>query len=220
MGILDEIKESIIAMKKTEAIEFTQKAIDEGLAAEEVLNKALIPAMSTVGDQYEEGIKFIPEMLMSAKAMMGTLEILRPILTKSGQKSKGKIVLGTVEGDVHDIGVKLVGMMLEGAGLDVVVLGADTSKEEFLEAVQEHNASILGLSALLTTTMAGMKEVIDFLKEKGVRDKVKIMVGGATLNQRFADEYGADGFAPDAAQACVLAKRLLDEQSKQRSPAL
>lgn len=214
MGVLDEIKEAIIAMKKTETPELTQKALDEGLDAEEILNKALIPAMATVGDQYEEGIKFIPEMLIAAKAMMGALEILKPLMTASEEKSKGKVVLGTVEGDVHDIGIKLVGMMLEGAGLEVVVLGADTSKEEFLEAVQEHNANILGMSALLTTTMTRMKEVIDFLKENGVREKVKVMVGGATLNQRFADEYGADGYAPDAAQASVLAKRLLAEQSK------
>jgi len=214
MGVLDEIKESIIAMKKTESPGLTQKALDEGLDAEEILDKALVPAMDTVGKQYEEGTKFIPEMLIAAKAMMGALNILKPKLTASGGKSQGKVVLGTVEGDVHDIGLKLVGMMLEGAGLDVVVLGADTSKEEFLEAIKEHNANILGMSALLTTTMPEMKEVIDFLKENGLREKVKVMVGGATLNQRFADEYGADGFAPDAAQASVLAKRLLAEQSK------
>lgn len=212
MGVLDEIKECIIAMKKTETPALTQKALDEGLEAEEILNNALIPAMAIVGQEYEEGKKFIPEMLMSAKAMMGALDILKPVLTQGQAQSKGKVVLGTVEGDVHDIGVKLVGMMMEGAGLDVVVLGADTSKEEFLEAIKEHNADILGMSALLTTTMTKMKEVIDFLKENGVRDKVKVMVGGATLNQRFADEYGADGFAPDAAQASVLAKKLLGER--------
>jgi 5-methyltetrahydrofolate--homocysteine methyltransferase len=214
VDLLDEIKECIIAMKKTETPGLTQKALNEGLDAEEILNKALIPAMATVGNQYESGEKFIPEMLIAAKAMMGALDILKPKLIASGGKSQGKVVLGTVEGDVHDIGIKLVGMMLEGAGLDVVVLGADTSKEEFLEAIKEHNANILGMSALLTNTMPQMKEVIDFLKENGLREKVKVMVGGATLNQRFADEYGADGFAPDAAQAAALAKRLLDEQSK------
>lgn len=214
MGVLDEVKESIVAMKKTEAPVLTQKALDEGLDAQEILNKGLVPAMDTVGKQYESGEKFIPEMLIAAKAMMAALDVLKPKLIASEQESKGKVVLGTVEGDVHDIGIKLVGMMLEGAGLEVVNLGADTPKEEFLEAIKEHSADILGMSALLTTTMTRMKEVIDFLKENGVREKVKVMVGGATLNQRFADEYGADGFAPDAAQASVLAKRLLAERSK------
>jgi 5-methyltetrahydrofolate--homocysteine methyltransferase len=137
---------------------------------------------------------------------------LKPILAGAGSASEGNVVLGTVEGDVHDIGINLVGMMLEGAGFDVIQLGADTSPEEFVQAVKDNRPDILGMSALLTTTMVNMKDVIGALKDSGLRDSVKVMVGGATLNQKFADECGADGYAPDAAQASVLAKKLIKEQ--------
>lgn len=209
MDILEDIKVSIINMEEDKTKELTQKAIGESLAAEKILNEGLIPAMEVVGKQYEEGEKFIPEMLLSAEAMKRSLELLRPLLAKSGAKAAGKVVMGTVEGDVHDIGQKLVGMMLEGAGFKVSSLGADVSADEFITAVKEESPDILGMSALLTTTMPYMKDVVKALIENGLRDKVKVMVGGATLNQRFADEYGADGYAPDAPSAVTLAKRLL-----------
>ena len=209
MRILEKIKDSIISMKRDLAKELTQKALDEGIDAGVILHSSLIPAMDTVGKEYEEGIKFIPEILVASKAMKGALELLKPILAGAGSASEGNVVLGTVEGDVHDIGINLVGMMLEGAGFDIIQLGADTSSEEFIQAVKDNRPDILGMSALLTTTMVNMKDVIQALKDSGLRDSVKVMVGGATLNQKFADECGADGYAPDAAQASVLAKNLI-----------
>ena len=211
MNILDEIREGIISMKREQVKELTQKALDEDLEAETILYKSLIPAMDTVGKEYEEGIKFIPEILMASKSMMAALDLLKPILASAGGRSEGKVILGTVEGDVHDIGINLVGMMLEGAGFEVTQLGADTSTEEFIEAIEVSTPDILGMSALLTTTMTNMKVVIKTLEEKGLRNSVKVMVGGPTLNQNFAEEYGADGYAPDAAQAAVLAKKLIKQ---------
>jgi len=212
---LARIKNSIVEGDSQKTIDYVNEALNLGLDYKEILNEAIIKGSIEVGELYEQEKYFLPDMLMTGDAINTAMDLLKnSFIEVSEITSKGDILIGTVEGDVHDIGLKLVGMMLEGAGLDVVVLGADTSKEEFLEAIKEHNANILGMSALLTTTMPEMKEVIDFLKENGLREKVKVMVGGATLNQRFADEYGADGFAPDAAQASVLAKRLLAEQSK------
>lgn len=215
MNLLEEIKNSIISMKRDLARELTQKALDEGIGAETILHSSLIPAMDTVGKEYEAGIKFIPEILVASKAMKGSLELLKPILAHAGSSSEGKVVLGTVEGDVHDIGINLVGMMLEGAGFDVVQLGADTSAEEFVRAVKEDRPDILGMSALLTTTMTNMKDVIQALKNEGLRDTIKVMVGGATLSQKFAEESGADGYAPDAAQAAVLAKKLAKKATRE-----
>jgi len=208
-GILNEIKDSIISMKRDLARELTQRALDEGIDAGKILHTSLIPAMDTVGKEYEEGIKFIPEILVASKAMKGALDLLKPILASAGSSSEGKVVLGTVEGDVHDIGVNLVGMMLEGAGFEIVQLGADTPSAEFVRAVEDNRPDVLGMSALLTTTMVNMKDVIAALENAGLRDSLKIMVGGAVLNQKFADECGADGYAPDAAQAAVLAKKLI-----------
>jgi len=209
MNILDEIKDSIIGMQREKARDLTQKALDGGMDAEKILHKSLIPAMETVGREYEEGIKFIPEILIASKAMKNALELLKPILASSGSKSEGKVVLGTVEGDVHDIGINLVGMMLEGAGFEILQLGPDTSAEDFIQAIKDTKADILGLSALLTTTMTKMKDIIEALKKEGIRDSIKVMVGGATLNQKSADDFGADGYASDAAQASVLAKKLI-----------
>ncbi len=211
MNILDDIKESIVLMQHKRAKELTQKALDEGTPANTILHQSLIPAMDTVGREYEEGIKFIPEILIASKAMKGALDLLKPILASTGSESEGKVVLGTVEGDVHDIGINLVGMMLEGAGFEVKQLGADTPAEDFIKAIKDFQADILGMSALLTTTMVKMKEVVETLREEGMRDNVKVMVGGATLNQKSADDFGADGYARDAAQASVLAKKLLSE---------
>jgi 5-methyltetrahydrofolate--homocysteine methyltransferase len=212
MSVLEKIKESIIAMQRERARELTQNALDEGIDAGTILHTSLIPAMDTVGKEYEEGIKFIPEILIASKAMKNALDLLKPILASSGSKSEGKIVLGTVQGDVHDIGINLVGMMLEGAGFEVFQLGADTSTEDFIQAIKDTQADILGMSALLTTTMTKMKDVIGTLKEAGLRDEIKVMVGGATLNQKSADDFGADAYARDAAQAAVLAKKLINTQ--------
>lgn len=209
MDVLEDIKASIINMDEDKAKELIQKAIGESLEAGKILNEGLIPAMEVVGKEYEEGKKFIPEMLLAAEAMKVALELLRPLLAKAEVKAAGKVVMGTVEGDVHDIGQNLVSTMLEGGGFKVSSLGTDVSVEEFITAVKEESPDIIGMSALLTTTMPHMKDVVDALIENGLRDKVKVMVGGATLNQQFADEYGADGFAPDASSAVRLAKRLI-----------
>ena len=207
-GILEEIKSAIINMEDQKAADLTRRAL-EGFAGEEILNRALIPAMEAVGNEYEQGTKFIPEMLLSSEAMTAALEVLKPALAKSGAKKAGRVVMGTVEGDVHDIGQRMVCIMLEGAGFEVHSLGVDVPADSFLAAVKEKNPDIVGLSALLTTTASNMKKTIDALRANGLRDKVKVMVGGAVLNQRLAEQFGADGFAPDAAAAVRLAKNLM-----------
>jgi 5-methyltetrahydrofolate--homocysteine methyltransferase len=207
-SILDEIKNAIVDMEDQGVVELTHKAL-EIFSAEEVLNRALITAMEEVGSQYEDGKKFIPEMLLSAEAMTAALTVLRPILAQSGAKKTGSVVMGTVEGDVHDIGQKMVCIMLEGAGFEVCSLGADVPAAEFVKAVKTRNPQLLGMSALLTTTAPKMKQVIAALEKEGLRSQVKVMVGGAVLNQKLATDFGADGFAPDAASAVRLAKSLL-----------
>lgn len=206
--LLAEIKVSIVNMEDQKAVQLTKQALAH-FPAEEILNKALIPAMETVGSEYEQGTKFIPEMLMAAEAMTAALEILKPLLARSDVKKTGKVIMGTVEGDVHDIGQRMVCIMLEGSGFEVISLGADVAAGEFVEAVKTGQPDIVGMSALLTTTAPRMKSVIEALRNAGLRDKVKVMVGGAILNQRLADEYGADGYAPDAASAARLAKMFL-----------
>jgi 5-methyltetrahydrofolate--homocysteine methyltransferase len=207
--ILEGIKLSIVNMDDQKAVELTKQALADH-AAEEILNQALIPAMEMVGNEYEQGKKFIPEMLMAAEAMTAALDLLKPQLARSDIKKAGKVVMGTVEGDVHDIGQRMVCIMLEGSGFEVLSLGADVATNEFVHAVRTKNPDILGMSALLTTTAPRMKGVIEALQKEGLRDKVKIMVGGAILNQRLADEYGADGYAPDAAAATRLARTLIE----------
>jgi 5-methyltetrahydrofolate--homocysteine methyltransferase len=207
--LLEKIKQSIINMEDQQAVELTREAL-ENHAAEDILNKALIPAMEIVGNQYEQGKKFIPEMLLAAEAMTGALELLKPALARSDIKKAGRVVMGTVEGDVHDIGQKMVCIMLEGAGFEVHSLGADVPTADFISAVRAKSPDILGMSALLTTTAPRMKSVIDALRREGLREKVKVMIGGAILNQRLADEYGADGYAPDAASATRLARTLME----------
>jgi 5-methyltetrahydrofolate--homocysteine methyltransferase len=206
--VLEEIRKSIINMEDQKAADLTRQAL-ERFPAEEILNRSLIPAMETVGSEYEEGKKFIPEMLLSSEAMTAALEVLKPALAQSGVKKAGKVIMGTVEGDVHDIGQRMVCIMLEGAGFEVHSLGVDVPAGSFVEAVKEENPNIVGMSALLTTTAPNMKKAIEALRANGLRDKVKVMVGGAVLNQRLADQFGADGFAPDAAAAVRLAKSLM-----------
>jgi len=208
MSILDELKTRVIDMDVPGVAELTRKALGEGSSAEEILNKSLIPAMEIVGDEYEYGDRYIPEMLLSADAMKGAMNILRPVLVGSGVKMQGKVVIGTVEGDLHEIGMNLVSVMLEGAGFEVCNLGIEVPAEKFVKAVKEHEANLLGMSALLTTTMLNMKVVIEALQEAGMREKVRVMIGGAPVTQDYADEIGADGYASDAPSATELAKQL------------
>lgn len=185
-----------------------EEAIEAGLAADKILNDGLIAAMSEVGDRFEKGEFFVPEMLIAARAMKGGLNLLRPKLVDAGVEPTGKVVIGTVKGDLHDIGKNLVSMMLEGSGFEVVDLGTDVAPEAFIEAI-EQGADIIGLSALLTTTMASMEMTIKELVLAGLRDRVKIIIGGAPVTQEYADSIGADGFAPDASSAASVALRLV-----------
>lgn len=212
MALIEDLKQSVIEREVAEAVELTQKAIDGGLSAEEVLTKALIPAMSVVGGRYESGEIFVPEMLLSAQAMKKAMEILQPLLAESEVEPKGVAIIGTVEGDLHDIGQNLVATMLEGAGFKVFNLGTDVSAGRFAEATKEHQADLVGMSALLTTTLVRMPEVIEALVKNGLRDRVKTMVGGAPLTHEYALKIGADGFAPDAASAVKLAERLMAKE--------
>ncbi|MFN2149864.1 MAG: corrinoid protein, partial [Anaerolineales bacterium] len=183
-----------------------QKALDQGVAVEDILQKGLVSAMSEVGDRFEKGEFYVPEMLIAARAMQAGMGLLRPYLVESGVEPAGTAVLGTVKGDLHDIGKNLVAMMLEGAGFNVIDLGTDVPPEVFAQTLREQNADIVGMSALLTTTMQSMRQTIEAIEDLGWRDKVKIMVGGAPLTEEFAREIGADGYAPDASRAVTLAK--------------
>lgn len=187
-----------------------QAAVDEGIASGDILNIALIPAMGEVGRLFEEGEYFIPEMLIAARAMKAGLEIIKPMLVDSGVESIGKVAIGTVKGDMHDIGKNLVAMMLEGAGFEIIDLGTDVSPDKVLETIKAHQPNIIGLSALLTTTMPHMKATIDALHIAGVRDQVKVIIGGAPVTEEYAHQIGADGFAADAGQAVNLAKSLME----------
>ena len=206
---LNEVYEAVLNGDMGGTGEKVQVAIDADLSLEIILNDGLIKAMSEVGRLFEEGEYFVPEMLIAARAMQGGLNLLRPYLADTGIEPVGKVVIGTVKGDLHDIGKNLVGMMLEGAGFEIVDLGTDVAPETFVEAVRE-GVDILGLSALLTTTMASMTSTIETIKESGLRDQVKIIVGGAPVTQEYADQIGADGFAADASRAATLAKSLIE----------
>jgi len=206
---LTKLRDSLIYGKADEVKDMVKKAIDEGQDVEKILNEALIAGMDIVGDKFKKNEFYVPEMLIAARAMKAGMEVLRPLLVKSGVKSLGTVVLGTARGDLHDIGKNLVGMMLEGAGFEIVDLGVDVSPEKFVQTVKEKEVQIVGISALLTTTMPSMKDVIKALDEEGVRNKVKVMIGGAPVTQSYAEEIGADGYAPDAASAADKAKELL-----------
>jgi len=208
-SIIQSIQESVINGQKTEVESGVRQALDAKLPADEILNSGLIAAMKEVGARFEAGDFYVPEMLIAARAMQAGLAILKPLLISSGIQSSGKVVIGTVKGDLHDIGKNLVAMMLEGAGFEIVDLGTDVSPEKFIAAIKENGANLIGMSALLTTTMGNMKVVITALKEAGLRDQVKVIVGGAPITENFARDIGADGFAPDASRAVTLAKALL-----------
>jgi 5-methyltetrahydrofolate--homocysteine methyltransferase len=206
---LENIYEAVLRGDAKTAATETQAALDAGTPAEEILHQACIPAMNEVGRLFEIGEKFVPEMLIAARAMQTALEILKPLLVEADIQSLGTVVVGTVAGDLHDIGKNLVAMMLEGAGFQIIDLGTDVAPEKFVEAVQANDPDIVGMSALLTTTMASISATIEALTEAGVRDKVKVIIGGAPITQDFADKVGADGFAPDAGSAPRMAKALL-----------
>ena len=190
----------------TEEIEAaTHILLDRGWSAEQVLSKALVDGMTIVGIDFRDGILFVPEVLLAANAMKGGMAILRPLLAETGAKPVGTMVIGTVKGDIHDIGKNLVAMMLEGAGFDVHDIGINNSVEDYLAALEEHKPDILGMSALLTTTMPYMKVVIDALKDQGLRDKYVVLVGGAPLNEEFGEAVGADAYCRDAAEAATTA---------------
>ncbi len=195
-----------------EIVEGTNILLSRGWSAQQVLNEALVEGMRIVGIDFRDGILFVPEVLLAAKAMKGGMAILRPLLAETGAETIGSIVIGTVKGDIHDIGKNLVGMMLEGAGFEVFDLGINTDAEEFIQALDEHKPDILGMSALLTTTMPYMKVVIDALVEKGIRDDYIVLVGGAPLNEEFGEAVGADAYCRDAAVAADTAKRLVLER--------
>lgn len=186
-----------------------QEALAEGVDPQILLSQYMIPAMDEVGRRFETNEYFVPELLIAARAMKGALELIRPLLAESGAEAVGRVVIGTVRGDLHDIGKNLVAAMLEGGGFEVIDLGVDVGPEKFIDAIQAHDAQIIAMSALLTTTMPGMKTTIEALREAGVRDRVKVMVGGAPVTQRFADEIGADGFSDNASGAVRVARQLV-----------
>jgi len=200
---------ALVECDEPKVLELVQNAVDDGVAAKEILNQGLISGMDIVGEKMENGDMFIPEVLMAAKAMSVAVGILKPLLADGDITALGKIVIGTVKGDLHDIGKNLVAMMLESAGFEIYNLGVDISPDKFVSEVNEKKANMVCLSALLTTTMPMMKQTINALAENGLKDRVKIMVGGAPVTQNFADEIGADGYAPDAGSATKLAKTLL-----------
>ncbi len=210
MTDFNEMKESLVTLNGARLVELVNGALEKQIPATDILNNGLIAGMDIIGDKMEKGDMFIPEVLMAAKIMGEGLEILKPLLGEDEQSARGSVIIGTVKGDLHDIGKNLVAMMMESAGLTVHNLGVDISPEDFVSQIKEKNAGILCLSALLTTTMPMMKQTIDALVESGVRDKIKIMVGGAPVNQAFADEIGADAFAPDAGSAAKCAKALMN----------
>jgi methylmalonyl-CoA mutase cobalamin-binding domain/chain len=192
-----------------EIFEGTTILLDRGWEATRVLEEALVAGMTIVGIDFRDGILFVPEVLMSANAMKAGMGILKPILSETGAKPVGKMVIGTVKGDIHDIGKNLVGMMMEGAGFEVIDLGINVEADTYIDAMEEHGANILGMSALLTTTMPYMKVVIDTMKEKGIRDDYIVLVGGAPLNEEFGEAIGADAYCRDAATAVETAKQLV-----------
>jgi 5-methyltetrahydrofolate--homocysteine methyltransferase len=209
IGMIEQIKDAVVSGKRKEIEGLVKAAIDEKVNLNAIINDGLIEAMDIVGKKFGSGEIFVPEMLVSAITMKKGLAIIKPLLQKDASQHQGTVIMGTVKGDVHDIGKNLVIMMLEGAGFTVIDLGIDLSVEKVVEKVREIKPDVLGLSALLTTTMPEMQRVIDVIRERGLRESVKIMVGGAPVDARFADEIGADGYGKDAVEAVQLAKKLI-----------
>jgi len=208
-NIKEQIQKDLYKGKADEVKEAVQKAIDDGMPVLEILNDGLIAGMDSIGRDFKAGNLFIPEVLIASKAMQAGLNILRPLLAESGVPSLAKIAMGTVAGDLHDIGKNLVVIMLEGAGFDIIDLGNNVSPEKFVEAVNTEGVNLIGMSALLTTTMPAMKATIDALSEAGLRNRVKVVIGGAPVTAEFASEIGADAYAPDAASAVDTTRSLI-----------
>jgi 5-methyltetrahydrofolate--homocysteine methyltransferase len=209
MSTLEQICENLIKGKAKEVKALVQKALDEKVAPADILNKGLLGGMSIVGERFKKNEVYVPEVLIAARAMKSGMEVLKPVLAKAGVEPKGTVVMGTVKGDLHDIGKNLVCMMLEGAGFRVIDAGINVEPEKMIQLAKENSATLIGASALLTTTMTNMKAIADALKATGLSGKVKLMIGGAPVTQAFADEIGADGYAPDAASAADVAKKLI-----------
>jgi 5-methyltetrahydrofolate--homocysteine methyltransferase len=210
MEILQKISEELQAGNYQEVPKLIQEALNAKIPPAKILSDGLVAGMDIVGDKFRRDELFMPEVLISAKAMQAGMDVLRPKLIEAGVKLAGSIVLGTVKGDLHDIGKNLVGMLMEGSGFQVIDLGIDVATEKFIEAVKSQKPDLLGLSALLTTTMPKMKEVMESLVEAGIRKSVKVMVGGAPVTEKFAKDIGADAYAPDAASAVEKARELVD----------
>jgi methylmalonyl-CoA mutase cobalamin-binding domain/chain len=210
--LVEQMHNDLYDGMKDEVVEGTRILLSRGWAATKVLDESLVAGMKIVGIDFRDGILFVPEVLLAANAMKAGMEILRPLLAETGAEPVGKVVIGTVKGDIHDIGKNLVGMMLEGAGFEVVDLGINTDADKFLAAIDRHKPDILGMSALLTTTMPYMKVVIQALKDRGIRDDYIVLVGGAPLNEEFGAAIGADAYCRDAGVAAETARRLIDER--------
>ena len=209
MANLNGLQEAIVGGKLEAAVELTNEAIAEGCEPQAIINDYMIKGMEEIGARFEAGQAFVPNLLMSARAMKGALDILKPLMRGQATESAGRIVIGTVQGDLHDIGKNLVASMLEGCGFEVVNLGVDISSERFVEAAREHDAQIICMSALLTTTMPRMKEVVAAVNDSELRGKVKTMIGGAPVNEKFAASIGADGYSSNANNAVAMARSLL-----------
>ena len=208
-ALLDQIGQSLMAGQAAKVKELVQQAVNEKVPVGDILSKGLINAMSVIGAKFKKNEVYIPEVLIAARAMKSGMEILKPLLAKAGVKSTGKFMIGTTKGDLHDIGKNLVAMMMEGAGYEVIDLGIDVPPEKFVEAIKEKQPDVVGISALLTTTMPAMKTTIDAIAAAGLKNKVKIIIGGAPITQNYAVEIKADGYAADAASAVDIAKKLL-----------
>ena len=213
--LVEQMHDDLYDGLKEEIVEGTQILLDRGWSAEKVLNEALVGGMRIVGVDFRDGILFVPEVLLAANAMKGGMGILRPLLAETGIKPIGKMVIGTVKGDIHDIGKNLVAMMLEGAGFEVVDIGINNDVDAYLAALDEHRPDILGMSALLTTTMPYMKVVIDEMASQGIRDDYIVLVGGAPLNEEFGKAVGADGYCRDAAQAADMGPQVVRDRRQQ-----
>lgn len=209
MSDFNDLADLVIKGNYAGAQTLTQKMIDKGNDPLEIINQGLMAGMNVVGVRFKAGEMYVPEVMMSAKAMSKGIEVVKPLISERDMPTAGKVLVGTVKGDLHDIGKNLVIMMMESAGFKIIDLGVDIDPAAFVKAVKEHKPQVMGMSALLTTTMLSMKDTIEMLKEEGLRDSVKIIVGGAPISQSFADEIGADGYAPDAAAATDLCKRLI-----------
>jgi 5-methyltetrahydrofolate--homocysteine methyltransferase len=209
MLILEEIKEATITGNAEKVEGLTKAAVAGGISVDDIINEGYIAAMASVGDKFKNGEFFVPEMLMAARAMNYGLKVLDPLMVEGERKFLGKVVIGAVQGDLHDIGINLVSMMLQGAGYEVINLGIDVKPEKYIEAIKKHKPQIVGLASLLTTTMRCMERTIKAIEVAGLRNRVKIIVGGAPVTQRFADEITADGYAEDAGAAVEIVRNLI-----------